>query len=105
MEAPKYPASVLSLASRFGEAMRLARAERGWTQAEMAERLRVSSTTIKKIESGAVGTAFGTIIEACDLLGMSPDPAAGRNADMRQHALKYAPKRVRRKLSRPELDV
>lgn len=105
MEAIKYPTSVLSLASRFGELMRLARAERGWTQTEMAERLRVSGTTIKKIESGAPGTAFGTIIEACNLLGLSPDPAAGSNEDVRQHALKYAPKRVRRKLSRPELDV
>lgn len=85
--------------------MRLARAERGWTQTKMAERLRVSAATIKKIEAGAPGTDFGTIIKACHLLGLSPDPAAGRNEGVLQHALKYAPKRVRRKPSRPELDV
>ncbi len=105
MQALRYPACVVSLTSRLGEVMKLARAERGWTQTDMAQRLRVSHATIKKIESGAPGTAFGTIIEACNLLGLSPDPVAQSNEDLRQHALKYTPKRVRRKLLRPELDV
>ena len=92
--------------ARLGEGIRLARAERGWTQVELAQRLGASPMTIKKIESGASGTAIGTILEVCALLNVSPDP--DRNSEGVHRAVRARtgiPQRVRRKSLRPELDV
>ena len=53
--------------------VRLLRAERGWTQSDLAERLRVSRQTINSIENGKydpslplafkIASAFGRTIE------------------------------------------
>jgi putative transcriptional regulator len=54
--------------------LRVLRAERGWSQADLAERLRVSRQTVNAIENGrydpslplafALGRVFGSPIEA-----------------------------------------
>jgi putative transcriptional regulator len=63
--------------------LRLLRAERGWSQAELAARLRVSRQTVNAIETGrydpslplafALARVFGSAIEQI----FEPDTAAG----------------------------
>lgn len=54
----------------LGTQIRLARRDRGWTAAELASRLGVSPPTVHAIESGAPGTAIGTVFNAALLVGV-----------------------------------
>lgn len=62
----------------LGDRVRLARRERRWTVAELAERVGVSPVTIRKAERGDPTVALGTAFEAAALLGVAlfhEDPA------------------------------
>lgn len=50
--------------------IRAARLRRGWTIAELAERVGVSRPTIAKIERADPGVAIGTAFEAARLVGV-----------------------------------
>lgn len=104
MSLRNHPLSVTAALSRFGQSVRFARADRGWTQIDLAARLGVSPVTLKKIEAGSPGTAFGTILELCGLLGLSPDPDSAANATADLQRAK-PPRRVKAKRVRPELEV
>lgn len=54
----------------LGRQIRLARHERNWTAAELAARVGVSPKTILAVESGATGTAIGTVLNAAVLVGL-----------------------------------
>lgn len=58
-------------------AIRAGRLQRGWTVAQLAERVGVSHATITAVEAGRPGVAVGTVFEAATLVGVpifSPDP-------------------------------
>jgi len=66
-----------ALHARTSEALRLlatsiraARISRGWTEAELAERVGVSRATIANVEAGRSGVAIGTVLEAAILVGV-----------------------------------
>ena len=48
----------------------LARRERRWTLAELAERVGVSAVTMRKVERGDPSVALGTAFEAAALVGV-----------------------------------
>jgi transcriptional regulator with XRE-family HTH domain len=50
--------------------IRAARLRRGWTEAELAERVGVSRPTIVNLEAGRPGVAVGTVLEAATLVGV-----------------------------------
>jgi len=50
--------------------IRAARLRRGWTEAELAERVGVSRPTIVNLEAGRSGVAIGTVLEAATLVGV-----------------------------------
>lgn len=50
--------------------MVLARRERRWTLAELAERVGVSVVTMRKVERGDPSVALGTAFEAAALVGV-----------------------------------
>lgn len=52
----------------FGRACAEARAARGWTQAELAQRCGVSRRTITKLENGDGGVAWGTALHVAWLI-------------------------------------
>lgn len=54
----------------LGQQIREARHQRAWTVAEFAQRLSVSPVTVHAIESGAPGTAIGTVLNAAALVGV-----------------------------------
>lgn len=68
----------LEAARLLGSRVALARRERRWTLAELAERVGSSVVTIRKVEQGDPSVALGTAFEAASLLGVAlfhPDPA------------------------------
>ncbi len=68
------PISMMSAAADatrvLGQQIRQARHEREWTATDLAERLGVSPTTVHAIETGAPGTAIGTVLNAAVLTGV-----------------------------------
>jgi len=54
----------------LAEAVRAGRLQRGWTAAELAERVGVSRPTIVSVERGDPGVAIGTVLEAAQLVGV-----------------------------------
>ena len=89
----------IEAAGLLGSRVRLARRERRWTVEQLAERVGVTHTTIRKVERGDLTVALGTAFEAAAVLGVTlfhEDEArrsleAGRIADR----LSVLPKAVR----------
>lgn len=54
----------------WGQLIRLARADRGWTAKELAGRANVSEQTVLAAEAGGRGTAVGTMMDLADLVGV-----------------------------------
>ena len=82
----------------LGTQIALARRERGWTAAELAERAGTTARTISSIERGSLNTTIGLVFEAASLLGV---PLFGVDASERaalarrgQERLALLPSRV-----------
>lgn len=63
------PTSVERALEKLGADLALARRRRRLTQASMAERLRVSEATVRRMEHGDSGISLGTIAQAFFVLG------------------------------------
>lgn len=63
------PAPVARALEKLGADLALARRRRRLTQASMAERLRVSEATVRRMEHGDSGISLGTIAQAFFVLG------------------------------------
>jgi DNA-binding XRE family transcriptional regulator len=61
---------------RIGALIRDARATRGFTQSELARRLRVSPTTVRAAEQGDPAVAIGILASLLWLLGVGPISAS-----------------------------
>lgn len=55
--------------TKLGANLSLARRRRHLTQASMAERLRISIATVRRMEHGDSGISIGTIVQAFFVLG------------------------------------
>lgn len=62
--------------ARLGGLIRDARAQRGFSQAELAKRLRVSPTTVRAAEQGDPGVATGILVGLMWILGIGPISAS-----------------------------
>lgn len=91
----------------LGLSIRIGRAHRCWSSAELAERVGVSRHTISKIEHGDPGVAIGTFFEAATLVGV---PLFGDEMTRRQLAahkrseIALLPEAVRRPRTRIDDD-
>lgn len=56
----------------LGQLIRSARARRGFTQSQLADRLRVSPTTVRAAEQGDPRVAAGILISLLWVLGIGP---------------------------------
>lgn len=54
----------------LGQQIALARRERGWTAAELGERVGTSARTVTSIEHGSPSVSIGLVFEAATLLGV-----------------------------------
>lgn len=66
---PQSPYAV-DAARLLGARIRLARRERRWSQAELAERTGITARTVYKIEHGDLSVGLGAAFEAAALLGV-----------------------------------
>ncbi|QHI98673.1 helix-turn-helix domain-containing protein [Xylophilus rhododendri] len=89
--------SLLSL----GQRLRAHRISRGWTVAEMAERLLCSPTTWRALEGGKAGTSVGVLAHALWLLGqldgldaLAPAPLVAAGRRVRRAAGQPVPGRI-----------
>ena len=72
-----YNPATREAARLLGNQIRAARIRREITQAELAERVGVSTMTMAKIERGDLGVALGSVFEAAVVAGVAlfdPDP-------------------------------
>ncbi|MFE0750096.1 helix-turn-helix domain-containing protein [Gordonia sp. NPDC058843] len=60
-------------AGHLGRGIRAARAELGWSQAELGRRVGVSASAISQMERGRLGLSLETAIEVADRLGVAFD--------------------------------
>lgn len=61
---------------RLGTLIRDARAQRGFTQADLARRLKLSPTTVRAAEQGDPGVASGILASLIWVLGIGPISAS-----------------------------
>lgn len=103
-----YLPTTLRALELLGALIATARRERGWTAAELAERLGVHPTLIPKIESGSPTTGIGTVFEAAVLCGVplfGEDPQRWDDLATRQRdRLALLPARVRTRVEQVDDD-
>ncbi len=101
MPVPSLTPTAREAARLLGERIRLARRERRWTVAELAERVGVSHVTMSKVERGDPSVALGTAFEAAALVGVTlfdDDPARRRlESERNVDRLALLPRSTRRR--------
>jgi transcriptional regulator with XRE-family HTH domain len=94
-----YSAPTVLAAELLGQQVAKGRRERGWTVAELAERVGVHPVTITKIERGAPTVALGTALEAAVLCGVTlfgrDEPSLVAEVRHGRETLALLPTRVR----------
>lgn len=71
MKRPRtYSPQAIEAARLLGGQIRLARLERRWTVEELAERVGVSHSTLRKVERGDMSVGLGPALEAAVLVGV-----------------------------------
>lgn len=102
---PSAPARALSRTTRdalalLGGEIRAARLERGWSVAELGERIGGSRDLVQRIEQGDPRCGIGSVFEAATVVGVTLyDRDPGRLAAMaadQAYRLKLLPKSARR---------
>ena len=87
-------------AAVLGAQIAQARRARGWTAAELGERVGVSARTITAVEHGSPTVTLGTALEAATLLGVplfgAEGPELATLARQGRDRLALLPRRVRR---------
>jgi len=61
---------VIATSAAIGAAIIDARKQRGWTQAQLAERANVSTPTLSKLERGNRNSEIGTVLSVISALGL-----------------------------------
>lgn len=83
----------------LGSRIREARAGRGWTQRELAERVGATPATIAKVERGELTVGVGVVFDTAVLVGVAlffdDRPRLAAEADRAGEMLSLLPRRVR----------
>lgn len=69
MSSSRLSPSTAEALAILSASIRRGRLERGWTLAELAERVGTSVGTMRSVERGQSGVAIGTVLEAATLVG------------------------------------
>jgi transcriptional regulator with XRE-family HTH domain len=69
-----------SLAASFARELKAARHARGWTQAELAERVGIAIEVCGRLERGATLPRADTLVRLAEALGVSTDLLLGRTS-------------------------
>lgn len=66
-----YSKYALEAALLLGKQIKLGRKQRKWSEANLAQRVGISRTTLQKIENGEMTCAIGLVFEAATLVGIN----------------------------------
>ncbi len=55
----------------LGKQIKLCRKQKTWSEQNLADRMGISRTTLKKIERGEMGSSIGLVFEAAALVGVN----------------------------------
>lgn len=91
-------------ARRLGALVRQARLARGWTLADLGERSRVSTATLKRIEKGALSASLGAWLAVFESLGLLRLLAELRDPTSEALLDETRARRARRKRPSADLD-
>lgn len=69
-----------SLAASFARELKAARRARGWTQAELAERVGIATEVCGRLERGAALPRARTLVRLAEALSVSTDQLLGRTS-------------------------
>jgi HTH-type transcriptional regulator / antitoxin HipB len=61
---------IIRLPDQLGPKLRAARVQRGWTQADVAKQLGISTQAVSKLENNAGRASFDRVHRLCLLLGL-----------------------------------
>ena len=61
---------IIRLPDQLGPKLRAARVQRGWTQADVASQLGISTQAVSKLENNAGRASFDRVHRLCLLLGL-----------------------------------
>lgn len=83
----------------LGQQIRLARKQRKWSEANLAERAGISRATLQKIEAGEMTPAIGLVFEVATMAGVPLFEQDSRRLEtgieLTQSKIALLPKRVR----------
>jgi transcriptional regulator with XRE-family HTH domain len=105
VDAQAAPAKVTDAARQLGERIRTARVRRGLRQADLARRAGVTVPTLRRVESGSLGTGLGAYLAALWAMGLEgqlgalADPAQDREGYTLEAARRTERVRVKDELS------
>ncbi len=91
------PSPVSAEIRRIGAGIRTARLRRNMSQEELAERIGVSFHTVRHMEGGKPGTAFGTYVHALWVLGILDTLASAADPALDEEGLVLAESEMRRR--------
>lgn len=85
----------------LGEQIKLARKQRQWSEANLADRAGISRATLQKIESGSMSCAVGLVFEVATLVGIklfeSDRLPLSHQAEHTRDKIALLPKRIQTK--------
>lgn len=97
--SPQIPSTVGRELGRIGEGIQTARLRRNMSQQELADRLAVSIHTVRAMEAGKAGTAFGSYLHAIWVLDLIETTSQVADPALDQVGLAYEAADRRRRSS------
>lgn len=95
--SPHVPSPVAAEIRRIGLGIQTARLRRNMSQEELADRIGVSFHTVRHMENGKPGTAFGTYVHALWALGILETLSSAADPALDAEGLALAESEMRRR--------
>ena len=88
-----------------GSTIKVLRQERGWTQAELGQRLKVKDSAISKYENGSLQLSGDLLVQLADIFGVSTDYILGRTKYRTYEGTSFEVPKIIDLLSRGDMEM
>ncbi|WP_417147732.1 helix-turn-helix domain-containing protein [Ruminococcus sp.] len=85
--------------------IKILRQERGWTQAELGQRLKVKDSAISKYENGSLQLSGDLLVQLADIFGVSTDYILGRTKYRTYEGTSFEVPKIIDLLSRGDMEM
>jgi len=93
-----YSKYTLDAAQHLAELIKLGRKERKWSEKNLADRVNISTNTLRKIESGEMSSSIGLVFEVAVIVGIkffdSDNNSLSKQIEQTQDKIALLPKRI-----------